>query len=107
MLNKTGETAVLLDMPIEARNAYMDNYFRLIHESDRLMLFAGDQKIEHLNDDSYGLGMIHVRGAAGNATGRNIHQKPIQEAVKSCNAIYAITVENTGIEGAWEVYSGD
>ena len=51
--------------------------------------------------------MIHVRGTAGNATGRNIHQKPIQEAVKSCNAIYAITVENTGIEGDWEVYSGD
>ena len=52
MLNKTGETAVLLDMPIEARDTYVDNYFRLIHESDRLMLFAGDQKVEHLNDDS-------------------------------------------------------
>lgn len=36
---------------------------------------------------------IHIGGASGNATGRNIHQKPLKEAVKFCNAIYAITVE--------------
>ncbi len=50
---------------------------------------------------------IHLGGVAGNATGRNIHQKPLQEAVKFCNAIYAITVENTGVEEAWKVYSSD
>lgn len=43
---------------------------------------------------------IHVGGAAGNATGRNIHQKPLAEAVKFCNAIYAITVENKSVEEA-------
>ncbi|MBO5368761.1 aldolase [Methanocorpusculum sp.] len=43
---------------------------------------------------------IHVGGAAGNATGRNIHQKSLAEAVKFCNAIYAITVENKSVEEA-------
>jgi fructose-bisphosphate aldolase/6-deoxy-5-ketofructose 1-phosphate synthase len=50
---------------------------------------------------------IHLGGAAGNATGRNIHQKLPSEAVKFCNAIYAITIENTGIEEAWKAYFGD
>ena len=43
---------------------------------------------------------IHIGGASGNATGRNIHQKPFDEAVKFCNAIYAITVEGKGIDEA-------
>lgn len=43
---------------------------------------------------------IHVGGASGNATGRNIHQKPLEEAVKFCNAIYAITVENKSVAEA-------
>lgn len=43
---------------------------------------------------------IHIGGASGNATGRNIHQKPLDEAVKFCNAIYAITVENKSLEEA-------
>ena len=43
---------------------------------------------------------IHVGGAAGNATGRNIHQKSLDDAVKFCNAIYAITVENKSVSDA-------
>ncbi|MDO5844301.1 MAG: aldolase [Methanocorpusculum sp.] len=43
---------------------------------------------------------IHVGGACGNATGRNIHQKPLEEAVKFCNAIYAITVEGKSLAEA-------
>ena len=50
---------------------------------------------------------IHISGAAGNATGRNIHQRPLAEAVRMCNAIYAITVENVGVEAAWKIYQGD
>jgi fructose-bisphosphate aldolase/6-deoxy-5-ketofructose 1-phosphate synthase len=49
---------------------------------------------------------IHISGAAGNATGRNIHQLPLREAVRMCNAIYAITVENAGLEEALRVYRG-
>jgi len=47
---------------------------------------------------------IHISGAGGNATGRNIHQRPLQEAVRLCNAIYAITVENASVETAYRIY---
>jgi len=50
---------------------------------------------------------IHISGAAGNATGRNIHQRPLAEAVRLCNSIYAVTVENASTEEAWEIYQGD
>ncbi|ABR56274.1 Fructose-bisphosphate aldolase [Methanococcus aeolicus Nankai-3] len=48
---------------------------------------------------------IHISGAGGNATGRNIHQKTLKEAVNLCNAIYAITVEGKTVEEAWEIYN--
>lgn len=47
---------------------------------------------------------IHIGGTSGNATGRNIHQKPLKEAVKFCNAIYAITVEDKTIDEALQIY---
>ena len=47
---------------------------------------------------------IYVSGAAGNATGRNIHQKSLGDAVGMCNAIYAITVEGKGVEEATRIY---
>jgi fructose-bisphosphate aldolase/6-deoxy-5-ketofructose 1-phosphate synthase len=50
---------------------------------------------------------IHIAGAWGNATGRNIHQKPLDEAVRFCNAVFAITVEDKTPEEAWMIYSGD
>lgn len=43
---------------------------------------------------------IHISGAMGNATGRNIHQKSFDDAVKMANAIYAITVEDASVEDA-------
>ncbi len=49
---------------------------------------------------------IHVSGAQGNATGRNIHQKPLDEAVRMCNAVYAITVEDSSVEDALNIYRG-
>jgi len=47
---------------------------------------------------------IHTSGAAGNATGRNVHQKPLAEAIKMCNAIYAVTVENKSVKDAMKLY---
>lgn len=47
---------------------------------------------------------IHVCGVAGNATGRNIHQRSYEEAVRFCNAIYAVTVEGGGTEDALQFY---
>ncbi len=47
---------------------------------------------------------IHISGAAGNATGRNIHQKPLDVAVRFCNAIYGITVENKTVDQVLKLY---
>lgn len=49
---------------------------------------------------------IHVSGAAGNATGRNIHQKSLEEAVRFCNATYAITVDERTVDEALKIYNG-
>jgi len=49
---------------------------------------------------------INVSGASGNATGRNIHQKSLPEAIKMCNAIYAITVDGKSVEEALRIYKG-
>jgi fructose-bisphosphate aldolase/6-deoxy-5-ketofructose 1-phosphate synthase len=57
--------------------------------------------LERLHDQ------IHISGASGNATGRNIHQKPLDEAVRFCNAIYAVAVENASIDEALKIYNSD
>jgi len=49
---------------------------------------------------------IHISGAMGNATGRNIHQRSLDEAVRICNAVYAITVEDASVEDALKIYKG-
>jgi fructose-bisphosphate aldolase/6-deoxy-5-ketofructose 1-phosphate synthase len=48
---------------------------------------------------------IHIAGASGNATGRNIHQKPLQEAIRFCNAISAITFDDKSVEDALKIYN--
>jgi len=49
---------------------------------------------------------IHVSGALGNATGRNIHQKKLDEAVRMCDAVSAITLGDKDVEFAVKVYEG-
>lgn len=48
---------------------------------------------------------IHIGGAFGNATGRNIHQKPLSEAIRFCNAISALTFDNKSVEEALKIYN--
>lgn len=48
------EVLVPADVPALMKNEYIKNYLKITHNTGRLMLFAGDQKIEHLNDDFYG-----------------------------------------------------
>jgi fructose-bisphosphate aldolase/6-deoxy-5-ketofructose 1-phosphate synthase len=43
---------------------------------------------------------------SGNATGRNIHQKSFEEAVRMCNAISAITIHDKSVEEAVKIYEG-
>jgi fructose-bisphosphate aldolase / 6-deoxy-5-ketofructose 1-phosphate synthase len=49
---------------------------------------------------------LFVSGAGGNATGRNIHQKPLQEAIQMCNAISTIVVSGVSVQEALSIYSG-
>jgi len=47
---------------------------------------------------------LHIGGASGNATGRNIHQKDLKQAIAFCNAIYALTVEDKPLDVALAIY---
>ena len=49
---------------------------------------------------------IFISGAHGSATGRNIHQKPLEEAVRMTNAISAITYGAHSVDQAMAVYEG-
>ncbi len=51
------DVKVPFDIPKSIRETYIENYLKATHNSGNLMLFAGDQKIEHLNDDFYGEGI--------------------------------------------------
>lgn len=51
------QVRVPADVPAEMRETYIDNYMAATRGTGRLMLFAADQKIEHLNDDFYGEGI--------------------------------------------------
>jgi fructose-bisphosphate aldolase/6-deoxy-5-ketofructose 1-phosphate synthase len=49
---------------------------------------------------------IHTSGAMGNATGRNIYQRELDEAVKMANAISAVSMYNHSAEDAYKIYQG-
>lgn len=49
-----------LSVPTDMRAAFERNWQTLTHDTNRLFLFAGDQKIEHLNSDFYGDGIPDV-----------------------------------------------
>ncbi len=51
------QVRVPADVMPEARETYIDNYMAATHGTGRLMLFACDQKVEHLNGDFYGEGI--------------------------------------------------
>ncbi len=45
------------DVPSDKETEFHENYTRATGDSGRLMLFAGDQKVEHLNKDFFGPGI--------------------------------------------------
>ena len=51
------QVRVPADVLSEFRDTYVDNYMSATQETGRLMLFACDQKIEHMNNDFYGEGI--------------------------------------------------
>lgn len=60
-LKKLTRSSVVVpaNVPVKERNRYIQSYLTVTKNTDRLMLMAGDQKIEHLNEDFYGTG-IHA-----------------------------------------------
>ena len=49
----TKNVRVPLGVPKSARKKYIQNYLNITRNSGKIMLFAGDQKIEHLNNDFF------------------------------------------------------
>lgn len=59
MVSVSKESIIVpLDVPKVIRETYVKNYLGIKKGVGRLMLFAGDQKVEHLNDDSFGEGVV-------------------------------------------------
>ncbi len=54
------DVRVPADVPEDARELYVENYMKATRGTGRLMLYACDQKIEHLNDDFYGEGIAEA-----------------------------------------------
>ncbi len=50
---------------------------------------------------------IHIGGACGNATGRNIHMRSLDEAVRLTKAISAITLADYNVADALAVFNGE
>jgi fructose-bisphosphate aldolase/6-deoxy-5-ketofructose 1-phosphate synthase len=48
------EIKIPLSVPSNKKSLYKQNYLRLTNNSGKLLLIAGDQKLEHLNDDFFG-----------------------------------------------------
>lgn len=51
------QVRVPADVPAAMRETYIDSYMKATQGTGRLMLYACDQKVEHLNDDFYGEGI--------------------------------------------------
>ena len=51
------DVRVPMDVPAAARDTYVENYLKATRDTGRLMLFACDQKVEHMNKDFYGEGI--------------------------------------------------
>jgi len=51
------ETRIPLSVPVSKRSEYKSNYRLATAGTGRLLLIAGDQKVEHLNDDFCGRGI--------------------------------------------------
>ncbi len=50
---------------------------------------------------------INISGTRGNATGRNIYQKPLDEAIRMTNAISAVSLYDYNAKEAYKIYTGE
>lgn len=82
------------------------NIKEIIHAAGRTkVVFSGGDSIEAKKFLKLLSDQIKA-GAGGNATGRNIHQKSLPEAVNMANAISAITIHGLNHQDAYLIYQG-
>jgi len=68
----------------------------------KVICSGGPRKNDHeFLQDVYN--QIHIGGAAGAAVGRNIHQKRTLDAIKFCNALAAIIMDNVDVKTAGQL----
>ncbi len=98
---------------VKLKVPYTDGKFdvTLLHEVTKAagntgVLCEGGAKVEEKVFLQELYDQLHGGNTRGNGTGRNIHQRPFDEAVKMTNAIYAVTVKEMTAEKAWETYFG-
>lgn len=53
----TDQSFIPADVPSDQIETFKENFEKATNGSNRLMLFAGDQKVEHLNSDFFGKGI--------------------------------------------------
>jgi len=70
------------------------------------LVCAGGSTVEGEKFLSQLYDQIHIGGAVGNATGRNIHQRPLEEAIRLTKAISAITLADYDVMEAMDVFEG-
>lgn len=103
-----GSDFVKVNYPKKAGESSADVFKRAIRAAGKTkVICAGgssmDPKafLQQLHDQ------ITISGASGNATGRNIHQRPLDEAIRLANATTAITVYDKSVEEAYQIYLGN
>jgi fructose-bisphosphate aldolase/6-deoxy-5-ketofructose 1-phosphate synthase len=100
-----GSDFVKVNYPAETQGRVAERFKEAVQAAGRTKVICAGGKETPVEDFLTRLHeQIHVSGAAGNATGRNIHQRPLDEAIRFCNAIYAVTVENAGVDQALHIY---
>ena len=65
------QVRVPADVMPESRDEYIENYMKATRGTGRLMLFACDQKVEHLNADFYGEG-IDIADVSRSTSSRSV-----------------------------------
>lgn len=70
------------------------------------LVCAGGSTVDATSFLSQLYDQIHVGGAIGNATGRNIHQRSLDEAVRLTRAISAVTFADYDAQEAMDVFEG-
>ena len=98
------DVRVPLDVMPEYKDTYRENFLAATRGTG--LVCAGGSTVDAETFLTQLWEQIHVGGAAGNATGRNIHQRSLDEAVRLTRAISAVTFSDYDPQEALDVFKG-